>query len=63
MGLKEYRIKKGLTQESVARKADISLRTYQNVEKNNNTMLITAKKISKVFGKSIEEVFYYDEKE
>lgn len=63
MGLKEFRIKRGMTQEQVARLADISLRTYQNIEKNNNTTLRTARNISLILCGTIEEIFYDEVKE
>ena len=62
MALKEYRIKMGMTQEQLARILDISLRTYQNIEKKNDTTVKLAKNISVILGASIEEIFS-DEKE
>lgn len=58
MGLKEYRKKVGLTQEEVARATGILLRTYQNIEKNNDCKLSTAKCISMVLNDTIENIFY-----
>ncbi len=58
MGLKEKRIEKNMTQEEVARKSDISLRTYQNIERRNDTTLRNAKKISEVLEESIENIFF-----
>lgn len=62
MGLKEFRLKKGLTQEELARLADIKLRTYQNIEKRNNTDIITARNIALMLASTIEEVFFDEEK-
>lgn len=64
MGLKEYREKKKMTQKEVTQKIEMNPRTYQYIEKRNNTDIFTAKKISKILGaKTIEEVFFYEEKE
>lgn len=63
MGLKEFRIKKGYTQEQLARLADIKLRTYQNIEKRNSTDIITARNISLMLASTIEEVFFDEKKE
>lgn len=58
MGLKEYRIKKGMTQKEITQMLGMNLRTYQYIEKRNNTDIITAKNISVMLGaKTIEEVF------
>lgn len=61
MGLKEFRLKRGMTQEQVARLADISLRAYQNIEKTNNTTLKNARNISLILCGTIEEIFYHNE--
>lgn len=59
MSLKEYREKKEITQKEVTQKINMNLRTYQYIEKRNNTDIITAKKIKEVLGaKTIEEVFF-----
>lgn len=58
MGLKEKRIKKGLKQEDISRKTGINLRTYQNIEKRNDTTVSNAKKISDVMEETIEEIFF-----
>lgn len=57
MSLKETRIKNGFTQEQLARKVNVSLRTYQNIERRNDTTVKIAKEISRVFGETIEEIF------
>ena len=62
MGLKEYRIMRGMTQEKVARLSDINLRTYQYIEEKNNTDILKAKTISLMLGAdTIEECFMYKE--
>lgn len=55
--LKEWRIKKGLTQEQLARAIDVSLRTIYNIEKTNKTDIETALKISKILNVPIEVIF------
>lgn len=55
--LKYYRMKKGYSQEKLARAVDVSLRTIQNIERKNNTDVKTAIKISKVLEVTIEELF------
>lgn len=61
MGLKEHRLKMGFTQEELARLLNIPLRTYQNIEKRNDTTVKIAKNISVLLNAPIEEIF--DEKE
>lgn len=55
--LKYYRIKKGYSQEKLAREVDVSLRTIQNIERKNNTDVKTALKISKILDATVEEIF------
>ena len=62
MSLKKYRIKMGFTQEELARLLNIPLRTYQNIEKRNDTTIKIAKKISVLLNAPIEEIFYDKEK-
>lgn len=57
MALKDYRIKSNLTQEELARILGITLRTYQNIEKRNDTTVRLAKNIAVILGASIEEIF------
>ena len=57
MGLKEHRLKMNFTQEELARLLNIPLRTYQNIEKRNDTTVKIAKNIAVIFGCSIEEIF------
>lgn len=55
--LKEYRLKKGITQEELARAINVSVRTIHNIEKTNKTDINTALKISKILGATVEEIF------
>lgn len=57
MSLKTHRNKIGLTQEEMARLLNISLRTYQNIEKRNDTTVKIAKSIAAILGGTIEEIF------
>jgi DNA-binding XRE family transcriptional regulator len=57
MALKESRIKMGFTQEQLARLLNISLRTYQNIEKRNDTTVRIAKNLAVLLGETIEEIF------
>jgi len=60
MSVKNSRIEKGYTQEQVARYMEVSLRTYQNIEKRNDCTVKLAKIISEMFKKTIEEIFTKD---
>lgn len=60
MSVKNSRIEKGYTQEQMARWIEISLRTYQNIEKRNDCTVKIAKELSKIFEKTIEEIFTKD---
>lgn len=55
--LKEYREKKGLTQEQLARETGINLRTIQRIEKTNKTNVNTAIKIAEILNFTVEEIF------
>ena len=55
--LKEWRLKKEMTQEQLARAINVSLRTIYNIEKTNKTDIDTALKISKVLGVPVEKIF------
>lgn len=61
MGLKEFRLERNMTQEELARCCGISLRTYQNIEKTNNTNLLNARNISIILDGTIEEIFFDEE--
>lgn len=58
MTLKEKRIEKNLTQEELARKAEVSVSTIAKAERKNTCSLETAKKISEILGESIENIFF-----
>lgn len=62
MTLKKERLKRNFTQEEMARLLGITLRTYQNIEKRNDTTVKIAKNIAVIFGCSIEEIFNEKEK-
>lgn len=56
--LKELRSYFGFSQEYVSKKANISLRYYQNIESCKSIpSLLVAHKIAKVFNKSIYDIF------
>jgi len=56
--VKDFRIKKGLTQEKLARICDVTLNTIQNIEnKNYNPKVDLAIKIKKALNTDIEELF------
>lgn len=61
MSLKDNRIKNGFTQEEMARMLGITLRTYQNIEKRNDTTVKLAKNIAIIFDTPIEEIFFEEE--
>ena len=61
MGLKEHRLKMGFTQEELARLLNIPLKTYQNIEKRNDTTVKIAKNISVLLNAAIEEIFSEEE--
>lgn len=60
MSVKSTRNEKGFTQEQMARWMEVSLRTYQNIEKRNDCTVKLAKELSKIFEKPIEEIFEKD---
>ena len=58
--IKEYRLKKGLSQEFLAEKIDISWRHLQRLEHNEaNTTVKTLKKLIKVLDISDEDILDY----
>lgn len=60
--LEELRKTRGLTQEELADRLEVSRQTIISLENGRyNPSLILAFKISKLFGLSIEEVFLYPE--
>lgn len=63
MSLKKHRIKNKFTQEEMARMLGITLRTYQNMEKRNDTTVKMAKNIALIFDTPIEEIFLEESEE
>ena len=56
------RAQKGLTQEELARRLNVTRQTIISLEKNRYTpSLEMAFKVAVAFGKSVEEVFTYSE--
>lgn len=58
MSLKKFREKNKITQEELAYRVDVSVRTIQNIERTNNTNLKTAIKITKELNKTIKKIFF-----
>ena len=57
--IKSIRKDKGYTQAKVAKELGISVSHYKSIENGfRNTTLINAWKISKIFGESIEYIFF-----
>jgi transcriptional regulator with XRE-family HTH domain len=64
--IKEYRIKRGFTQEELAEKLELSTRQIQRIEKNEkNTTIKTLSKIRKILDIPDEEMIqiFYEKKE
>ena len=60
--LEYLRREKGLSQEELAEYLSVSRQTVISLEKGRyNPSIMLAFKISKYFGKSIEEIFIYEE--
>ena len=60
--LEELRKTRGLTQEELADRLEVSRQTIISLENGRyNPSLILAFKIAKLFGLSIEEIFLYPE--
>lgn len=56
--IKKIRIQNNKTQEELARKLDISLRSYQNIENNIQTpSVITALKLAKILNTTVENLY------
>lgn len=56
--IKENRLKKGYTQESIARELNISLRHYQKIEKYESfPNVIIGIKLAKLLGVNIESLW------
>lgn len=56
MNLKTRRIELGLTQSEVAKRAGISLRQYQRIEKGKDTMFSVYVRITKVLDLSLDAI-------
>lgn len=63
MGVKEKRKEKNITQEELAYRIKVSIKTMYNIEKNNNTDIKTAFKIAKVLNTTVEELFDTEKKD
>lgn len=63
MSLKSNRIKNNFTQEEMARMLGVTLRTYQNIEKRNDTTVKIARNIAIIFDTPIEEIFFDEDEE
>lgn len=60
--IKVLRAEKNMTQEDLAKAVKVSRQTINAIEKGKfDPGLVTAFKIVRVFGKTIEEVFEYEE--
>lgn len=59
--LSDYRVKKNLTQEELAKALGVSRQTIIAIEKGNYTpSVLLALKIAKFFKKSVESIFTLD---
>lgn len=62
--LEEFRKQKNERQEELANKVGVSRQTIISIEKGKyNPSILLAFKIAKHFGKSIEDIFIYEEDE
>lgn len=60
--LEEVRKAQGMTQEELAGHLEVSRQTINSLEKGRyNPSILLAFKIARLFGKSIEEIFIYEE--
>jgi putative transcriptional regulator len=60
--LEEIRKQKGLTQEELAEKLEVSRQTISSLESGRyNPSILLAFKIAKMFDLSIEDIFIYEE--
>lgn len=56
--IKKIRMENNKTQEELARMLDISLRSYQNIEKNKQIPnVITALKLAKILNTTVENLY------
>ena len=57
--MKKYREQKGMTQQQIADKLEISVSSYNMLENGKRGIsVIMAKNISLILGKSIDEIFF-----
>lgn len=62
--LKEFRSLKGLNQQELGALVGVSRQTISLIERGDyNPSISVCLKISKVLGKAVEEIFYYEEEE
>ncbi len=60
--IKEYRVKKQLTQQQLADLVNVSSRTIISLEKGQyNPSVLLAYELAKIFGLKIEELFNFEE--
>ncbi len=60
--IKEYRLKKQLTQQQLADLVNVSSRTIISLEKGQyNPSVLLAYELAKIFGLKIEELFNFEE--
>jgi len=62
--LRELRARERLTQKELARLAKVSRQTISLIEREDYICsLLIAKRLAKIFGESIEEIFIFEEEE
>ncbi len=62
--LEEFRTKKGLTQQELAERVEVSRQTIISLEQGRyNPSIILAFRLARQFGIKIEELFLYSEEE
>lgn len=62
--VKELRAREGLNQTQLAKKAGISRQTVSLIERNEfMPSVLTAAKIARIFGESIEDIFIIEEED
>lgn len=62
--IKEFRKKRGITQDELAKAVDVTRQTIISLENGKyNASLQLAHKIAKRFGVRIEEIFIFEEEE
>lgn len=62
--LEEFRTKKGLTQQELAERVEVSRQTIISLEQDRyNPSIVLAFRLARQFGVKIEELFLYTEEE